>query len=122
MPSEDLWDESLSPEQYRPVGLDLAIPEQELRIQWADGATSRFSMRFLRQHCPCAACRTEREKQAESRSLLPVLSPAQAAAASATCTGGHLVGNYALQLDWSDGHSTGIYDFRLLRSWHTLNS
>lgn len=122
MPQEDLWDVTLRPEQYRPAGLDLAIAEQELRIQWADGTASRFSARFLRHNCPCAACRTEREKQAESKALLPVLSPAQAAAASATCTGGHLVGNYALQLDWSDGHSSGIYDFRLLRSWHGLKA
>jgi DUF971 family protein len=25
------------------------------------------------------------------------------------------VGNYALGLTWQDGHSTGIYSFRLLR-------
>ena len=25
------------------------------------------------------------------------------------------VGRYALQIDWSDGHSTGIYPFRRLR-------
>ena len=27
-----------------------------------------------------------------------------------------LVGNYAIQFTWSDGHDTGIFDFRLLRS------
>ena len=26
------------------------------------------------------------------------------------------VGNYALKIDWSDGHSTGIYSFAHLRS------
>ena len=25
------------------------------------------------------------------------------------------VGNYAVSLTWQDGHSTGIYSFRLLR-------
>jgi DUF971 family protein len=25
------------------------------------------------------------------------------------------VGNYALSLTWQDGHSTGIYSFRMLR-------
>ena len=109
-------DESLTPEQYRPVGLDLAIAEQELRISWADGVNSVFPLTFLRRHCPCATCRTEREKQ--STSLLPIMSEAQAKASSATTTSGHLVGNYAIQLDWSDGHSTGIYDFKLLRSLH----
>jgi DUF971 family protein len=27
-----------------------------------------------------------------------------------------LVGNYALQITWGDGHDTGIYDFRYWRS------
>ena len=121
MPQDSLWDETLRPDQIQPVGLDLALPEQELRIQWGDGVASIFSMQFLRQNCPCASCRTERDKQAASKSLLPILSAAQAAAASATCTGGQLVGNYAIQLDWSDGHSTGIYDFRLLRTWQSAN-
>ena len=26
-----------------------------------------------------------------------------------------LVGNYALQIVWEDGHNTGLYDFGLLR-------
>lgn len=120
MPQENLSDESLAPEKCRPVGMDLALPLQELSITWADGARSTFPMQFLRQNCPCASCRTEREKQADSKSLLPILSPAQVKASTARCKGGSMVGNYALQLDWSDGHSTGIYDFRLLRSWHPL--
>ena len=116
MPQESLWDESLRSDQTRPVGLDLALPEQELRIQWADGVTRVFPMRFLRQNCPCASCRTEREKQTRAASPFNILSPAQVSAGTATCTGGQLVGNYALQLEWSDGNATGIYDFRLLRT------
>ena len=27
-----------------------------------------------------------------------------------------LVGQYAIQIDWSDGHSTGLYNFRDLRA------
>jgi DUF971 family protein len=27
-----------------------------------------------------------------------------------------LIGNYAVQIDWADGHKTGIYDFRYLRA------
>ena len=27
-----------------------------------------------------------------------------------------LVGNYALRIDWSDGHSTGLYSWKLLRA------
>lgn len=31
-----------------------------------------------------------------------------------------LVGAYAIQFDWSDGHNTGIFDFRFLRSLGTM--
>ncbi len=104
-------DVPLAAEQCRPTGLDIEMARQVLRITWADGVTHDYPAAFLRRHCPCAACRTEYEEQ--SRTLLPVLSPSQTA--PVMVTGGHLVGNYALQLEWSDGHATGIYDFRLLR-------
>ena len=28
----------------------------------------------------------------------------------------NLIGQYAIAIDWSDGHSTGIYNFRDLRA------
>lgn len=107
-------DESLSPDQCRPRNLDLDLSGQVLRVTWADGAAGTLPLAFLRRHCPCATCRTDREKQA--RTLLPVLSASQSDPAGATATGGHLVGKYALQIDWADGHATGIFDFRLLRT------
>lgn len=118
--AEEIWaDSQLAPQQCRPTGLDLDVRAQELKITWADGVQSTFPLKFLRDNCPCAACRTEREKRRKEKpSLLPVLTPAQVKAASAQGTGAHLVGNYALQIEWSDGHASGIYDFRLLRTMH----
>jgi DUF971 family protein len=102
------------PEQIQPASLDLDLAKQVLSITWADGTISQLPMAVLRKNCPCASCRTEKEQQ--SRTLLPVLKSAPAEKIEAV--GGHLVGNYALQIEWSDGHSTGIYDFRLLRALH----
>jgi DUF971 family protein len=96
----------------QPTGLDLDLARQVLAVTWADGRTTQTSLETLRRQCPCASCRTQREEQ--SRTLLPVLKSAPGG--PVVCTGGHLVGNYALQLDWSDGHNTGIYDFRFLRN------
>lgn len=110
-------DAELTTQQCKPVGLDLDLPGQHLRITWADGAHSALPLPYLRRNCPCATCRTEREKQ--TTTLLPILSAGQAKATGAA-TGGHLVGNYAIQIDWADGHATGIYDFRLLRTMHQL--
>lgn len=106
---------ALRPEQGRPVGLNLRLPEQSLHIQWADGAASEFPLGYLRRHCPCATCRAEREKQ-QASPLLPIL-PARPGG-ELRVVGGEIVGNYALRLEWSDGHNTGIYDFRLLRLLH----
>ena len=42
--------------------LDLAIQRASglLRIKWADGHASAYSLAWLRSHCPCATCREER--------------------------------------------------------------
>lgn len=103
--------EPTSVRQTQPTGLDLDLREQVLRITWADGTSSELPLTMLRKHCPCASCRTERDKQ--SQSLLPILTASTDG--PVTATGGNLVGNYAIQIDFSDGHNTGIYDFRYLR-------
>lgn len=107
----DTTDFNTCTENAQPASLDLDLKEQVLNVTWSDGAINRFPLAALRKNCPCAACRTEKEQQ--SRTLLPVLKAAPAEQMQAV--GGHLVGNYALQIEWSDGHSSGIYDFKYLR-------
>jgi len=94
-----------------PVSLDLDLRGQVLRVLWADGAAAVYAGWALRRNCPCAACRTERDQHA--RTLLPVL---RSGGGDVRMTGGRPVGRYAVQIQWSDGHDTGIFDFRLLRS------
>jgi DUF971 family protein len=88
-------------------------------ITWADGHASHFDFPYLRDHCPCATCNDEREKKEciagvstalATSSALPVFKP-KASASAAT-----QVGNYAIQISFSDGHSTGIYSYDHLRS------
>jgi DUF971 family protein len=99
-------------------------------ITWADEHVSHFDFAYLREQCPCAMCNDERqkkqaglEKEAQLRSenpaapavptsspLLPMFKPKLTAKAA------HAVGNYALQIDFNDGHSTGIYSFDYLRT------
>jgi len=85
-----------------------------VRITWSDGRVSEYSLRKLRDNCPCAQCKEERAKPPAKKPLLRVLPgnfDGDLVIASA-----ELVGNYALQLTWTDGHSTGIYSFTYLRS------
>lgn len=85
-------------------------------ITWADGHASHYDFAYLRDLCPCATCNDEREKKSgldakmPSSPALPMFKP-KAKAASATS-----VGNYAIQISFTDGHATGIYSYDQLRS------
>ena len=96
-----------------PADLKVKLAEQELRIEWQDGKKTVYPLVKLRQLCPCAECRSERKAQAKT--LLPVLKSDPPKVVRAT--GAELAGRYAIKFTWSDGHNTGIYDFRTLRAW-----
>ena len=97
-----------------PRDLKVKVSEQRLYIDWKDGRRSEFSLDELRRRCPCASCRTEREQQSSNPLQILKFDPSGVRVTSAK-----LVGNYAIQFDWSDGHNTGIFDFRFLRSLGT---
>ena len=82
----------------------------ELAIQWNDGTESYFDLEFLRRACPCAACGGEPDV------LGNIARPnVSYAPRSFELTGFDIVGGYALQPRWHDGHNTGIYSFQYLR-------
>jgi DUF971 family protein len=91
--------------QVRPIDLDFDA-DGVLHVRWDDGIESRMRPRWLRARCPCAACveewtgrRTVGEEQ-----VPPDVKP----------RGMTPVGNYAVQVRWSDGHDTGIYSWDYL--------
>ena len=98
-------------ETTAPRDLKVQLKEQRLTIEWADGARSEYSLGTLRGHCPCASCRTEREAQSDNPLTVLKSDPT-----GVRVTHAELVGNYAIRFRWSDGHDTGIFDFRFLRS------
>ena len=100
-------------------------------IIWADNHSSHYDFAYLRKECPCAMCNDERLKKEQgqqkdmqlkkensgvsaappvSSPLLPMFKPKLTAKAA------HAVGNYALQIDFNDGHATGIFSFDFLRT------
>ena len=98
--------------QITPVTLNLK-KDEKLEIQWQDGLRSVYSISYLRTMCPCATCKTVREEEKGKRSLLRIL-PGNFAQ-PITAVSAELVGGYALKIEWSDQHSTGIYSFQFLR-------
>jgi DUF971 family protein len=87
-----------------------------IRIDWKDGHHSEYPVAFLRDECPCATCTgahgTEPQKTSHSK---PDASPFQMFKPALKMEAVHPVGSYAIKIDWSDGHSTGIYSWDHLR-------
>jgi DUF971 family protein len=81
--------------------------DSSLRITWADGLVCQYDAPSLRRACPCAQCVNEWTGQR-------VLAP-EAISDELQISDISIVGRYALNFRWSDGHETGIYSFRLLR-------
>jgi len=82
----------------------------ELAVVWNDGAESYFKLEMLRRACPCAACGGEPDVLGNiSRPLVSYDEK------SFQLAGFNLVGGYAVQPRWGDGHNSGIYSFTYLR-------
>jgi DUF971 family protein len=82
----------------------------ELAIQWNDNTESYLPLRFLRQACPCAACGGEPDVMGDV--VRPHVTYTDR---SFELAGFDLVGGYALQPRWADGHNSGIYSYQYLR-------
>jgi DUF971 family protein len=83
-----------------------------IQIDWKDGHHSQYGLDYLRDRCPCATCTgahgtTPRQAQANS--------PFQMYQPTLKMLSVEPVGNYAIQIHWSDGHSTGIYSYEHFR-------
>lgn len=94
----------MSTEPY-PTEIRRLPEDRRIRITWDDGHVSEYDYDFLRGYCPCAAC--QGHGAADIR-FQPPASPVEALAVRP-------VGNYAVSIHWSDGHSSGIYRFEFLR-------
>ena len=97
---------SLQPTNIQQIG-------NELAIQWNDNTESYLNLEVLRRACPCAACGGEPD-------VLGNINDSRGRRIAYTAESFHLarfdvVGGYALQPRWRDGHRTGLYSFQYLR-------
>lgn len=86
-----------------------------LEIAWDDGHRSVYPLAFLRRECPCATCAEARRAPASAVNPLRVLQPHEIMNANVDLRQAEVVGRYAMQFHWSDGHAEGIYAFDFLR-------
>ena len=81
--------------------------DSEISIAWSDEKENTYRAADLRRVCPCAGCVNEWTGE---RTLKP-----ETVAADLTFSSIAVVGRYALNFNFSDGHDTGIYSFKYLR-------
>jgi DUF971 family protein len=94
----------MRPTDLQPIG-------DELAIKWDDGSESFIKLEVLRRACPCAGCKGEMDIMGNLYK-----SPDKPLAPSAfKLVRVGMVGGYAIQPLWGDGHGTGLYSFDYLR-------
>ena len=82
----------------------------ELAIKWNDGEESYLAFEMMRRACPCASCGGEPDVM--GRVIRPQVTYTPA---SFLMKSYQVIGGYAFQPVWQDGHSTGLYTFDFLR-------
>ena len=106
-------------DKNRPTDIAILREAGVMQITWADEHISAYPLRWLRANCPCATCREvrrESESSADSLSLNLTINLNTKPEPSTQISHAELVGNYAIRLEWTDGHATGIYGFSSLRA------
>jgi DUF971 family protein len=79
-----------------------------IKIDWKDGHHSDYDLTYLRDKCPCATCTGAHgtpPRQPEANNPFQMFKPVL------KMLGVEPVGNYAVRINWSDGHNTGIYTY-----------
>lgn len=76
-----------------------------VRLVWSDGFSAECGYDTLRGYCPCAGCQGHWAKEVSYNAPETKVEPLRI----------EPVGNYAISIQWSDGHATGIYRFDFLR-------
>jgi len=83
-----------------------------IKIDWKDGHHSDYGLTYLRDKCPCATCTGAHgtpPREPEANNPFQMYKPAL------KMLGVEPVGNYAIRINWSDGHNSGIYSYEHFR-------
>lgn len=82
------------------------VTEKTIELSWESGKSYSIPHRELRLACPCASCVDEYTGE---KLLKPEQVPMDVKAEDVTP-----LGNYAVVVKWSDGHSSGIYSYSFI--------
>ncbi len=93
---------------------EVSVGQAEIQLAWKDGEKISVPHNDLRASCQCALCVNEitGEKILKPQNIRPDIAPKEIVP----------LGNYALGITWNDGHSSGIYPYKLIRSLAAVRS
>ena len=95
----------MSPNQVKIINKD------KLKIKWDDLTETILSLKYMRDECPCAGCKGETILLKTYRPPAPtVVTPEMYQVKNI-----EVVGDYAIQVTWNDGHNTGIYSWDYIK-------
>jgi DUF971 family protein len=98
-----------------PAGITANKTTHELSIQWKDTHLSVYPFSLLRAACPCASCRGGHENmrpEPDEAVFFTQISDSPATRLREI----EAVGQYAISIEWEDGHHYGIYNWHFLRA------
>jgi DUF971 family protein len=83
-----------------------------IKIDWKDGHHSEYPLGYLRDECPCATCTGAHGTVPQKTDYAaPKATPFQMYTPVLRMLNVEEVGHYAIRIQWSDGHNTGIYSY-----------
>lgn len=101
-------------DRFKPRKITVVNEKQYLSVIWSDGHRSVYSFEGLRGNCPCVFCRGGHDKMGQPFDLSLFMQKPQR---KRQITKIDAMGNYAIQIQWEDGHGSGIYRWEQLRTY-----
>lgn len=96
-----------------PIDISADRNSAHVTIKWDNGEECAYPFDLLRNACPCAQCRggheNMRSEPDEEVFTIPLMDTRATQMRDLKA-----VGNYAINIEWEDGHKHGIYN------WHYL--
>ena len=87
------------------------LKKDKLRITWEDSTEIILSLKYMRDQCPCAGCKGETILLKTYRPPAPIVVTPEMYQVKNI----EVVGDYAIQITWKDGHNTGIYSWDYIK-------
>jgi len=86
---------------------EVSFDASAVTLRWPDGEAVSVPNAVLRRACSCAVCVDEMTHR-------PLLDPASVPEDIHALNVG-TIGNYAITVDWSDGHNTGFFPYKTIK-------